>query len=62
MLKQNRRLSIENLEARQMMAGDVTAAVQNGNLYITEAAGQAGLDNAVQISELPSGMIRVARR
>jgi hypothetical protein len=60
MFKSNRRLSIENLEARQMMAGDVAAYVQNGNLYITEASGQSGLDNAIQISELPNGMIRVA--
>jgi hypothetical protein len=60
MWKKNRPLSIENLEARQMMAGDVAAYVQNGNLYITEAAGQTGLDNAVQISQLANGQIRVA--
>ena len=60
MLTKNRRLTLENLEVRQMMAGDVAAYVQNGTLYINEAPGQIGLDNAVQISRLANGMIRVA--
>jgi hypothetical protein len=54
-----RRFHLERLEDRQLMAGDVTAAVYNGSLYLTEAAGQLGQNNAVMISQLPSGKIRV---
>jgi len=57
--KSHRRLKFERLEDRTMMAGDVAAALQNGNLYLTEAAGQAGLDNGVLISQLANGMIRI---
>src|SRR5262245_11902551 len=41
-----RTLRMEQMEARQMMAGDVTASVVNGNLILSEAAGQAGLENS----------------
>jgi hypothetical protein len=51
--------SMERLEERQMMAGDVTAYMANGNLYVNEAAGQAGAANAVQVSQLSNGFIRV---
>ncbi|HEY2839719.1 MAG TPA: hypothetical protein VGJ26_11240, partial [Pirellulales bacterium] len=57
--RQTRKLNIENLEIREMKAGDVAAAVVNGNLYLTEAAGQVGQDNAVQISQLANGKIRI---
>jgi hypothetical protein len=50
---------IEKLETRELMAGDVTANVVNGDLYLSEASGQAGLDNAVWISKLANGNIRV---
>jgi hypothetical protein len=52
-------LSMEQLEDRQMMAGDVTAFLSSGNLYISEAAGQYGGANAVQVSQLSNGIIRV---
>src|SRR6185437_10357924 len=39
--------------------GDVAALVQNGSLYINEAAGQAGLDNGILISEVKPGIVRV---
>jgi hypothetical protein len=55
----NTTLRVESLESRQMMAGDVTAYLSGGNLYLTEAAGQAGKENSVVISQLPSGQIRV---
>jgi hypothetical protein len=57
--KSRRRLQFEQLENRTMMAGDVAAVMQNGSLYLTEAAGQAGRDNGVLISELANGMIRI---
>jgi hypothetical protein len=55
-----RQLGIESLEKRELMAGDVTAYVQYGNLYINEAAKQVGMDNAIQITRLDNGQIRVA--
>jgi len=42
-----------------MMAGDVATAFQDGHLTLNEASGQEGLDNAVVISQLGGGMIRV---
>ncbi len=52
-------LSMQRLESRQMMAGDVSAYMENGNLYVLEAAGQAGAPNAVEVSQLTNGMVRV---
>ncbi|MBA3480645.1 MAG: hypothetical protein H0T51_02415 [Pirellulales bacterium] len=54
-----KRFHMEALETRQMMAGDVAAYVQNGNLYINEAYGQYGLDNGVRVHQLANGMVRV---
>ncbi|TWU22630.1 hypothetical protein [Bythopirellula polymerisocia] len=51
--------SMERLEERQMMAGDVAAYMNNGNLYVNEASGQAGTANAVQVSQLSNGLVRV---
>ena len=54
-----RRFLMEQLETRQMMAGDVAAYVQNGNLYINEAANQVGLANGVRVAQLTNGQIQV---
>lgn len=62
MLKCKRTFRLERLEQREMMAGDVAAYVQNGNLYVKEASGQAGQDNAAAIYQLPNGLIRVESR
>src|SRR5687768_8115455 len=59
MFNSRKRFSMESLEARQMMAGDIAAYAIGGNLYITEANGQAGTDNGVRVSQLANGMIRV---
>jgi hypothetical protein len=59
MFSSRKRFSMESLEARQMMAGDLAAYAIGGNLYITEANGQAGTDNGVRVSQLANGMIRV---
>lgn len=53
------RLGIEQLEARDLMAGNITAYVSGGHLFVNEAAGQAGLGQAAQISQLPDGKLRV---
>ncbi len=54
-----RKLNMETMEPRQMMAGDVTAAVSAGTLYLSEAAGQSGRDNSVVVSQVSAGKIRV---
>ncbi len=41
------------------MAADITAFVQNGNLFINEAAGHVGAAQAVQVAQLSNGNIRV---
>ena len=53
------RFRMELLENRQMMAGDVAASVVNGNLYISEALGQSGLDNGVRVFQVSPGVVRV---
>ena len=55
----NRRLSLESLEGRQLMAGDVVASLFNGDLYISEVSQQVGQDNGIRISKLASGKIQV---
>jgi hypothetical protein len=50
---------MEMLENRQLMAGDVAASVVNGNLYISEAIGQSGLDNGVRVFQVSPGVVRV---
>ena len=60
MPRRQRTLRIEQMEARQMMAGDVAASVVGGTLYLNEASGQAGLDNSVVVSQLSPGRIRVS--
>ena len=59
MSKRFRKLNMETMEPRQMMAGDVTASVTAGSLYINETAGQTGRDNSVIVSQIAPGRIRV---
>jgi hypothetical protein len=59
MINRQRKLNIEQMEAREMMAGDVAASVVNGTLYLNEASGQAGRDNSVIVSQIAPGRIRV---
>jgi hypothetical protein len=59
MSKRYRKLNMETMEARQMMAGDVMATVTGGTLYLNEASGQAGRDNSVLVSQIAPGRIRV---
>jgi hypothetical protein len=56
---QKNRLHVEQLETRQMMAGDVLAFMSSGNLNVVEAVGEYGQGQAVQISQLSNGQIRV---
>jgi hypothetical protein len=59
MLNRHRKLRMEQMEARQMMAGDVFAFMQNGNLILNEATGQSGLDNSVAIQRISDTVVRV---
>lgn len=54
-----RRLQIERLEDRRLMAGDVAAVLSGGNLYLSEAYRQAGQDNGVLVSQDVKGQIRI---
>jgi hypothetical protein len=65
MARHTNRLGVERLESRELMSGNgVTAAIVRINnipeLFITEAAGQAGGTNAVQVSRLANGLVRVS--
>ncbi|QDU87614.1 hypothetical protein Pla175_09790 [Pirellulimonas nuda] len=58
--KKPARFGMETMEKREMMAGDVTASIQSGgHLYIGEAVGNYQTANAVQVSQLSNGQIRV---
>ena len=59
MSNHHRKLRMEQMERREMMAGDIAAFMQGGNLILNEAAGQAGRDNAVSIMRLSDTMVRV---
>src|SRR4029079_11773904 len=59
MSARSRKLSMEQMEARQLRSGAVTATLTAGNLIRNEAAGQAGRDNSVLISQIAPGKIRV---
>jgi hypothetical protein len=50
-------LSIERLEDRKMMAGDIRADLVNGTIFLNESGGTG--DQAVQVSQLDNGRIRV---
>jgi hypothetical protein len=58
-LRKSRQFHIEHLDDRRMMAADISAFVQNGTLFINEAAGNIGAAQAVQVAQLPNGNIRV---
>lgn len=60
MVKRRFTLNVESLEGRQMMAGDVTATMNGGTLYLTEAGRTFGFDNAVQISAINKSTLRVS--
>ena len=58
-IERNKQFKFERLEDRQMMAGDVTAILQSGNLVISEVSTQAGQANKVWIQGLANGQVRV---
>jgi hypothetical protein len=59
MLNRHRKLNIEQMEAREMMAGDVAGYVSNNTLFLYEAYGQTGRDNSVVVSQVVPGTVRV---
>lgn len=59
MSKSTNRLNVEQLESRQMFAGNVLAFLSGGNLNIVEATGHFGKGQAVQVSQLSNGQMRV---
>jgi len=59
MARRTNRLNVDRLESREVLSGNVTAYVSSNTLFIVEQAGQYGQANAVQVSQLASGNIRV---
>jgi hypothetical protein len=51
---------MERLEDRRLMAGDVRAEIINGTLFLNEEFGHKNGAQAVQVSQLDNGKIRVA--
>ncbi len=50
---------MEQLEGRDLMAGDVLAFVSNGHLNVVEASGEFGQGQSVAVSQLADGRLRV---
>src|SRR3954469_19745627 len=59
MLSRYRKLNMEKMEAREMMAGDIGGYVLNNTLTLYEVYGQTGRDNSVVISQVAPGTVRV---
>src|SRR5215208_7014274 len=63
MARRNARLSFDRLESRDLMSGNVLASIVNvggtPELFITEALGESGAANAVHVSRLITGQVRV---
>jgi hypothetical protein len=63
MARRSNRLNLDRLEGRDLMSGNVVASVVSiggvPELFITEAPGAAGEANAVQVSRLANGHVRV---
>jgi hypothetical protein len=56
----SRNFSVERLEDRQMMAGDIAAFVQGGTLNLLESAGAQGAQNGVSIVQVAPGTLMVS--
>src|SRR5262245_63329664 len=50
----------ESLESRQMMAGNILANFSNGTLTLNEHPGSVGKGQAVWVSQLSNGSVRVS--
>jgi hypothetical protein len=60
MARRTTRLGVDRLESREVLSGNVTAYVSSNTLFLVEQAGQYGQSNAVQVTQLASGNIRVS--
>jgi hypothetical protein len=56
----SRRLGVEPLEDRRLMAGDITAQVTNGSLIINETAVARGQASDISIMRMDNGDVRVS--
>lgn len=57
--RRTNRLNVDRLESREVLSGNVTAYVSSNTLFIVEQAGQYGQSNAVRVSQLAGGNVRV---
>lgn len=59
MSTRHRKLNMEQMERREMMAGDIGGYVSSNTLFLYESGGQAGRDNSVVISQIGTNKVRV---
>ena len=59
MARRTNQLNVDRLEARDLMAGNLSAVVTNGILQVREGLLSANTDNGVSITQLSNGKYRV---
>jgi hypothetical protein len=59
MARRTNQLNFDRLETRDLMAGNLSAVVSNGILFVKEGLGQGNTNNAVRINQLLNGKFRV---
>lgn len=59
MSRKHKRLGLQKLEDKVLMAGDVAVSVSNGDLHIDEYRSDIGEDQSVQVYQLSNGNVRV---
>jgi hypothetical protein len=59
MARRTNQLNFDRLETRDLMAGNLSAVVSNGILFVKEGLAQGNTNNGVRINQVSSGKIRV---
>jgi hypothetical protein len=59
MARRTNQLNVDRLETRDLMAGNLSAVVSNGILFVKEGFGSANTNNGVEINQLANGQFRV---
>ena len=57
--RRTNQLNVDRLEGRDLMAGNLSAVVSNGILFVKEGSVSTNTHNGVEISQLPNGQFRV---
>jgi hypothetical protein len=59
MARRTNQLNVDRLETRDLMAGNLSAVVSNGILFVKEGFGSTNTNNGLQIFQLSNGRYRV---